>query len=827
MPVVDEAVLADPVRVAAARRARRVLPGLAMPLDAIAGLAARVTGSAMAIVAVMDVQDEHFVGHHGLPAALATHAAVPVAYSVCKYVVSADHPVRISDMIADPDLRDHRLAVEYGARAFAGVPLRDAADQTVGSLVVVDVVARDFTDAQMALLVEIANLLAGLPAEGVYTDAPAVDALGSAAVLDEVQEAFIAADAGGAVLGWNPAAQGLLGWSAPQVEGLRLEELIASSEQREQWRRRLPRLLTGSGPRRRWSWRGRIRHRDGHEVPVQARVCVLRGAGGPLVCAFLTDITGQQEAERDADDQRGFLNALLDSLQNGVVAVDADARVTVFNRAMRDMHDIGKDWTPQLVDSLFVERVRQLDGTPIPLEQAPSLRALRGEHVHAESMMVTIPGKPTRILTGSAQPIVRADGSRCGAVVTLHDVTDRRRVQRFRDCQLAVEAALSHADAPAHAAPAITRAVAAALGWPHVELWLLDDLTGMLYLAGHHSTAGDPSARPVNRGVVKGTGVTGTVWATVQPMWAPDTAASPSLQQQTPAELHTALAVPIPDSGLALGVLTCYTDSPDHDRTELTTLLASIAEQIGQDLARRHGAELALQIARGQDDFLSLAGHELRTPLTSILANIDVLLDDPDQPAWPHDTRLMMETVARNSDSLRAIIDDLLDLAALESGHLHLSPQLVDLAALTHQSLTTVRPVADANAVTITATVPDALVVTGDPARLRQILDNLLSNAVKYSPDGGHVRLTARRDEHGTTVTVTDTGIGVPEPDRGHLFDRFYRAANARHTNIPGAGLGLAIVRAIVHAHHGTITITHPTDRGTGVTVRLPDGLTP
>jgi hypothetical protein len=148
------AVLTEPQRLATARRARRALAAMPMPLDAIATLAARLTGAPMAIGAVLDVAEPHFVGSHGMPQPLAGPVPVPAAYSVCKYIVSADRAVAVPDMSADADLREHGLVVEYGARAFAGVPLRDSADRTVGALLVVDTVARVFTEEHVQRLTE-------------------------------------------------------------------------------------------------------------------------------------------------------------------------------------------------------------------------------------------------------------------------------------------------------------------------------------------------------------------------------------------------------------------------------------------------------------------------------------------------------------------------------------------------------------------------------------------------------------------------------------------------------------------------------------------------
>ena len=160
----DGAVLGDASRVAAARRACRVLPGLSIPLDGIARLAARLLDAPTGLVTVVGGARDDFLGAHGLPEHfLGRHAARD--YSLCRYVVAADHPVAVDDMTTDETLRTHRLVVEHGVRAFAGVPLRDTRDRPVGALTVVDTRPRRWSDQEQSALVEIAALIGPIPAD--------------------------------------------------------------------------------------------------------------------------------------------------------------------------------------------------------------------------------------------------------------------------------------------------------------------------------------------------------------------------------------------------------------------------------------------------------------------------------------------------------------------------------------------------------------------------------------------------------------------------------------------------------------------------------------
>jgi signal transduction histidine kinase len=210
----------------------------------------------------------------------------------------------------------------------------------------------------------------------------------------------------------------------------------------------------------------------------------------------------------------------------------------------------------------------------------------------------------------------------------------------------------------------------------------------------------------------------------------------------------------------------------------------------------------------------------MRTPLTSIASYTSLLADEP---GLSGDTRHMLSVINRNTDILRDIIDQLLELTGLETGHHIMHPQPTDLSAVA----TTAAAAADLPpGIRLHTDVPATLTLNADPHRLRQIIDELLANAIKYSPDGGDIHLRVHDpdpDDSVIELTVTDTGIGIPAHEREQLFDRFQRGGNARHSTLQGAGLGLTLVRILVEAHGGTITIDPEHQPGTRIVVRLPE----
>lgn len=825
MPTLDEAVLGDPVRLAAVDRARRVAVTLPLPLNAIARLSARLLRAPMAVVTFVGQAQEHFAGAHGLPDELAAHRQAPIAYSLCKYVVSVDSPFGCPDMHdeADAELRNHPAAIEYGVRSFLGVPLRDGDHQPVGAISVFDTVARQWTDEEFTALAETAELVGPIPVD----TAPTPATLDSSLLLDSVQEAFIAVDVEGRVVGWNRAAEDLLGFTAGEAYGRPLAETALPEYDGQPIRASLAGLFEDpaitAAPRDVVA-----RHRDGHPVPARVSLSVVRGRDGALACAFLSDLRDLTAAQDNAERQRGFLAALLENLAVGVAACDAEGRLVLVNRTLRQVHGLPE--TGELSPAQLAAALAGLhhpDGTAMRPLEVPLRRSWAGEHVRDADLVIYPPDGRRRTFATNSQPIRGDDGRTLGAVATLHEVTAVRRAEQFRACQLQVRETLAGAASVAGAAPLVLRSVATTLDWPHAELWLIDPVTDSLRSAGHWTAPGRQLDDLMGNTVVKGTGITGTVWATGQPLWVPDITDTTHLVTEDSLAraraclqhgLRTVLAVPVRDGDTMLGVLTCFAGTPEYHEDLLTVLLTGVAAQIGQFVALRRAEDLTRQLMRSRDDFITLVGHEMRTPLTSIAAYAAMLGDDPG--SLGDETRLMVQAIERNTATLRDIIDNLLELAALESGHAQLVGRPLDLVEVVAGAVPTAVP-ADSG-VRIWVEAPAQLTMSGDEHRLRQVVDHLLSNAVRYSPAGGDVRVVLREVAGAVELAVTDPGIGVPADEHDQLFQRFFRASNVRHQGIAGTGLGLSLVRAIVELHGGTVTLADHRPTGTTVLVRLP-----
>ena len=227
-----------------------------------------------------------------------------------------------------------------------------------------------------------------------------------------------------------------------------------------------------------------------------------------------------------------------------------------------------------------------------------------------------------------------------------------------------------------------------------------------------------------------------------------------------------------------------------------------------------------VELDRLKDEFLSGITHELRTPLTSISGYVELLLDeeaDPERTSY-------LDVIDRNAERLLALVSDLLLAAHLQSGEFTLKREAVDVGRLVAEAVEAARPRALAGGVELAAAAVDGspVVVDGDAVRIAQVLDNLVSNALKFTPFGGSVTVSATMDPDWARIEVVDTGIGIPEDERGRLFQRFYRTPEAVERQIQGTGLGLYITKAIVDAHGGRIAVLAADGGRTTVRVELP-----
>ncbi len=234
-----------------------------------------------------------------------------------------------------------------------------------------------------------------------------------------------------------------------------------------------------------------------------------------------------------------------------------------------------------------------------------------------------------------------------------------------------------------------------------------------------------------------------------------------------------------------------------------------------------HDVTGRFELDKSRREFVANVSHELRTPLTSIKGACETVMEDPEMP---EDTRrYFLDMALTESDRMTRIVSDLLILSRLDNKRTQWKVETFDLCASVRHLLDVMRIDIETRGHTVRFTPQGEIPpITADKERIEQVVINIISNAVKYTPPGGKIDITAFYADEHVTLKVADNGIGIPEEDQKHIFERFYRVEKSRTSETGGTGLGLAIARELVEAHKGTITLTSTVGKGTVMTVTLP-----
>ena len=227
------------------------------------------------------------------------------------------------------------------------------------------------------------------------------------------------------------------------------------------------------------------------------------------------------------------------------------------------------------------------------------------------------------------------------------------------------------------------------------------------------------------------------------------------------------------------------------------------------------------RLERVRQDFVANVSHEFKTPLTAIQGFAETLLagalDDPSN------NRRFLEIIRNHAIRLARLTNDLLKLARIEAGKLEVEYFTVGLMELIEACAETTLLKASRKDITLEIEVPPKLpAVRGDAGLLRDVLQNLLDNAIQYTPQGGHIRVTADAGDHDAVISVADTGIGIPLADQERIFERFYRVDVARSREAGGTGLGLSIAKHIVEAHGGRLWVESTVGQGSRFSFSIP-----
>lgn len=243
-------------------------------------------------------------------------------------------------------------------------------------------------------------------------------------------------------------------------------------------------------------------------------------------------------------------------------------------------------------------------------------------------------------------------------------------------------------------------------------------------------------------------------------------------------------------------------------------------EKLAKEITAR---KRALQEAvKARDEFLSVASHELRTPITALKLQIQVARRGIQSTGNSEAMDSFYEVCLRQVNALARLVDELLDVARIQSGRMHYTWTKVNLSELVKEVVTRYTPQLRSVGSSVYLNIEPDCWGTWDPVRMEQVFANLISNAAKYAP-GGELKISVVRQDEILRVVVEDNGPGIPHERQANIFDRFERASNSKF--IGGLGLGLFIAKNIVEAHEGKITLHSELGRGTRFTIELPTNL--
>ena len=298
--------------------------------------------------------------------------------------------------------------------------------------------------------------------------------------------------------------------------------------------------------------------------------------------------------------------------------------------------------------------------------------------------------------------------------------------------------------------------------------------------------------------------------------------------------IHNYLGVPIHDGDKVIGMY-AIANSPQRfdkallDWIEPFTATCALLINFYRQRAQRENIIAELAAARDQaekanlakSDFLSSMSHELRTPLNAILGFAQLLANSRKAPLNERQQR-QVQQIEKSGHHLLGLINEVLDLAKIEAGRLQLSLEPLSIGSLVKDASDTLAGIAENAGINLTAEPPEPdVAVVADYTRTKQVLLNLMSNAIKYNREAGCVKLYVTQIDSRVRVTVSDTGLGIPDKHKAELFEPFQRLA-AEHSAIEGTGIGLAITRELVEHMQGTIGVESTPGEGSDFWFELP-----
>ncbi len=783
--------------------------------------------------------DGHSIGGSEEDAATVRQMAIPLdnESSFLSEAVRVGRPVIVTDATQVADSQTLQYVRSLGAHRFVAVPLV-VHDTALGVLAVDNAnTNRAVTEDSFELLMTVGSQVAGaIDRVRLYqtleqrivertlelakaTHEAQLEKLYSEAVIENSPVAIVTTDPAVNVVTWNPAAERLFGFTAEDVSGQNLDDLVAANAAIHAEGVAFGRTVTAQEPASVHAITQRTR-RDGTLVDVELWVVpVIVGGEGVAVLALYHDLTEIKRVEAALQESHRQLANIIDFMPDAVLVIDREGKVIAWNRAIEEMTGmkaeemLGKGDYEYALPFYGERRPILIDLVTMPqqeLEEKYAQIRREGAVLVGETYVPHLRGGEAYLL-GTASALHDSRGEIVGAIEVIRDITERKRAEEaLRESEQLYRSVVDNSldtyfrlDGVGNV-QLVSPSGATLFGYDSPA-----EMVGLNMARDFFANQGDRER--FLEMILKA----GSVKDFEAPLKRHDGSTVVIL---TNARLYLA------DDGTRLGYDGFLRDFSERKRME-------------EDLHRaKEAAEAATQ---AKSAFLATMSHEIRTPMNAIIGMSGLLMDTP----LNADQREFAETIRSSGDALLTIINDILDFSKIEAGKMDLEQQPFDLRECVESALDLMKLKASEKglelACEIAGDVPPAII--GDVTRLRQVLVNLLGNAVKFTEQGEVVVAVERRGEEARQVegggevtsplqelhfTVRDTGIGIP-PDRlSRLFHAFSQVDSSTTRKYGGTGLGLAVSKRLSEMMGGTMWVKSEGVPGKGsafhFTIRAP-----
>ncbi|WP_338248603.1 PAS domain S-box protein [Dictyobacter halimunensis] len=576
------------------------------------------------------------------------------------------------------------------------------------------------------------------------------------------------------------------------------------------------------------------------------------------------DITERKQSEQQATERASELEAFFEAIGDGLFILDTQGNPVRLNRAARGLMGVK---TGMLSERLSIPPLPFVDeqGRPLPDEQRPETRLLRGEHLAgptASDMRLRRATGSEVELSVTGTPLLTEDGEVGGAIMVTHDVTRRRRLERRThaalDALLMMAKSLISTEGPSVQTEQTGRAVMQRLA--ELTCRVLDCEGALLFVLA-------PGTERIEYSV--GTGFDASLLSPllnrVQGMSLKDLFQIPAVRQlreggvvsldvsqppyheyQLHPHLHRAILAPLCLHSDLIGMAIVYPMDVYHRYlTEEVTLVTAVGqlavlvierERLLREREEARVRELtALETTRRIDDFIGIVSHELKSPLTAVRANVQLAKrqlnrilsyqGEPDGGAVPDIATIgnFLERAERQIMTQTRLVNDLVDSTRVRMEKLDLQVTRCDLQKVVQETIEDQRQASLKHAIQFSG-VEGEVFVWADAQRVGQVITNYLSNAIKYSDEDTMITVRLERCGSSVKVSVCDQGPGLPLDVQQHIWDRFYRVPGVEVKSGTGVGLGLGlhICRTIIERQGGTVGVSSTLNQGSTFWFTLP-----